>query len=58
VLGYVGAGCVEAACRSVPVPRSAVGADGLVTDEHIRAGLAGVLRALVDHVVSRPDSDH
>ena len=54
VLGYVGAGCVETACRSVSVPRAAVGPDGLVADEHIRSGLAEVLHALVAHLAATP----
>src|SRR6201995_4311670 len=32
VLGYVGAEVIPAACRDIPVGRSAVGADGLVAD--------------------------
>ena len=45
VLGYVGAVPVEAACVRLPVPRETVGADGLVCDAGVRAGLAGVLAA-------------
>jgi chromate reductase len=56
VLGYVGAARVEAACRSVLVPRAAVGPDGLVTDDRVRAEVAEVLRALVDHVVASSGS--
>ncbi|MGH4017102.1 MAG: NADPH-dependent FMN reductase [Pseudonocardiaceae bacterium] len=50
VLGYVGAVVVEPACTHVPVTRDAVGADGLVADEHVRAAIAQVLRTLVQHV--------
>src|SRR5215207_6932419 len=35
VLGYVQARVVNAACRHVPVPRDAVGPDGVVTDTSI-----------------------
>jgi chromate reductase len=46
VLGYVGAVPVEAACVRLPVPRDAVGADGLIADQAIRDGLAAVLAGL------------
>jgi chromate reductase, NAD(P)H dehydrogenase (quinone) len=46
VLGYVGAAPVEPACVRLPVARDAVGADGLVADAAVRAGLAEVLSAL------------
>jgi chromate reductase len=54
VLGYVSAVAVEAACVRLPVPRDAVGADGIIADLGIRAGLASVLSALAGHV-SLPD---
>lgn len=50
VLGYVGAVVIEPACTRVPVDRDAVGADGLVADEHVRAEIADVLRNIVQHV--------
>jgi chromate reductase, NAD(P)H dehydrogenase (quinone) len=50
VLGYVGAVIVEDACADVPVPRSAVGPDGAVTDPAIRDRIAAVVAALAHHV--------
>ena len=47
VLGYVGAVIVEAACRHLPVDRSAVGADGVVTDARFVSGVAEVWAELV-----------
>jgi chromate reductase len=47
VLGYVGARVVADACRSIPVPREAVGADGLIADPGIRTAIAAALSALV-----------
>lgn len=46
VLGYTGAELVEAAVARIPVPREAVGADGLITFTEIRDPLAATLRAL------------
>lgn len=46
VLTYTGADIVEAACVRMPVGRGAVGADGLVADAEIRAGVGAVLAAL------------
>lgn len=46
VLGYVQARVVDDACRSVPVARDAVGADGVIADERTRADLAAALHAL------------
>jgi chromate reductase len=46
VLSYAHASVVEAACLNVPVPREAVGSDGLITDPSIRTSLLGALRAL------------
>jgi NAD(P)H-dependent FMN reductase len=54
VLGYVGAVVVTPACRHVPVPRSAVGSDGMVADAEIRASLAGVLQELVHQLAAPP----
>ena len=47
VLGYVQARVVEDACRHVPVAREAVGADGLVTDPAVHAGIADAITALL-----------
>src|SRR3954468_5882418 len=49
VLGYVHADIVEEACRRVPVERSAVGADGLVSDGPAREEIAAALAALAKH---------
>ncbi len=46
VLGYVHAEIVEDACARIPVPRGAIGADGLIADDAIRAQLAAVLAAV------------
>jgi chromate reductase, NAD(P)H dehydrogenase (quinone) len=46
VLGYVQTAVVADACRHVPVPPGAVGADGLIADESTRAAIADVLQAL------------
>lgn len=48
VLGYVGARVVEEACLNIPVPRSAVGQDGLIHEEAIRLKLLSGLRALME----------
>ncbi|HZR51477.1 MAG TPA: NAD(P)H-dependent oxidoreductase [Streptosporangiaceae bacterium] len=58
VLGYVGTVAVQQACVRLPVPRDAVGADGIIGDPQIRAGLVSVASALAAHVslhVSLPD---
>jgi chromate reductase, NAD(P)H dehydrogenase (quinone) len=47
VLGYVGAAVIETACRDVPVPRSAVGPDGLVSDPEFAGAAAGLWAALL-----------
>ncbi|MER5864224.1 NAD(P)H-dependent oxidoreductase [Kitasatospora sp. NPDC002040] len=47
VLGYTGATVVEAACRAVPVPPDAIGPDGLITDQSVRAAIASALEALL-----------
>jgi NAD(P)H-dependent FMN reductase len=58
VLGYCGTRIVADACRAVPVGRADVDGHGLVPDPAIRAGLAEVVRALVDEVARpRPDRD-
>lgn len=53
VLGYVGATTVEGACARLPVPRDAVGPDGLVTDMDFRNRVAEIVRTLADHVRGR-----
>jgi NAD(P)H-dependent FMN reductase len=50
VLGYVGAVIVESACRHIPVDRSAVGADGMISDPGFAAGLAEAWAELAGHV--------
>jgi chromate reductase, NAD(P)H dehydrogenase (quinone) len=52
VLGYAGADIVEEACARVPVERSLVGADGLVTDDAARAQIAAAVARLADHAVA------
>ena len=49
VLGYVGAVTVEAACRHLPVDRSAIGADGTISDPGFADGLAEAWTELVRH---------
>lgn len=51
VLGYINAAVIDAACRSIPVARDAVGPDGLIRDAETREQVAGVLRTIRDHVV-------
>jgi hypothetical protein len=46
VLRYVGAVAVDGACVRVPVPREAVGPDGIITDPAIRTALGAALSAL------------
>jgi NAD(P)H-dependent FMN reductase len=53
VLGYVGAIVVQAACRDVPVDRSAVGNDGLVTDPSFQAAADQVWDALLRHLAGQ-----
>jgi NAD(P)H-dependent FMN reductase len=50
VLRYVGAVAVDGACVRVPVPREAVGPDGIITDPAIRTALGAVIAALAGHV--------
>src|SRR4051794_6596821 len=54
VLSYVGAEIVEPACARIPVPRDAVGPDGLIADPALREAIAGALGALAGHVRRRP----
>ncbi|MFJ8814091.1 NADPH-dependent FMN reductase [Amycolatopsis thermoflava] len=46
VLGYLGTRIVEEACVHIPVPREAIGADGLIGDEAIRDRVRAALTAL------------
>jgi len=46
VLGFTGAGIVEAACLKIPVQRADIGADGLVAAPDIRKAIGAALRAL------------
>jgi NAD(P)H-dependent FMN reductase len=48
VLRYVGAVAVEQACVRVPVPRDAVGPDGIIADPAIRAAFGAALTALAE----------
>ena len=58
VLRYAHADLVEAACVRVPLERSAVGPDGVVTDPEARAGIARALDELARHVrESAPSAD-
>lgn len=50
VLGYTGAEIVEAACTRIPIPRQAVGADGIIRDLELRHELETVITALVTHL--------
>ncbi|MBT2507861.1 NAD(P)H-dependent oxidoreductase [Streptomyces sp. ISL-98] len=52
VLGYTGARIVEDACARIPVPRQAVGADGLVHDPELRGEILTKLTALTEHATS------
>lgn len=53
VLGYAHAAVVEEACVSIPVPRQAVGNDGLVDDPAVRSETLRVLTSLVAHAEPR-----
>src|SRR3954467_11231599 len=53
VLGYVGADVVKAACRSIPVTRQDVGADGLITKATARRDVQMTVAVLADHVRRR-----
>ncbi|MCU1451830.1 MAG: putative NADPH-dependent reductase [Acidimicrobiales bacterium] len=52
VLGYVGAAVIEPATVHIPVPRNAIGPDGLVSDPDLRARLATVTHLIVEHIRS------
>jgi len=51
VLGYVDAAVIEPACVGLPVPRDAIGPDGTVTDDGVRAGLVDVLHTITKYCV-------
>ncbi len=53
VLTYVNTDIVAGACAAIPVPRTAIGGDGVIVDEAIRGGIARVLRALAARVAER-----
>jgi chromate reductase len=50
VLGYLGARVMEPAGRRIFVPRYAVGADGVIHDERVRAEIADALRTFVNQL--------
>jgi chromate reductase, NAD(P)H dehydrogenase (quinone) len=50
VLGYVGSTLVEAACARIPVPRDAIGSDGLIADQAIRGQILEALAALAAYL--------
>jgi NAD(P)H-dependent FMN reductase len=50
VLGYTGSEIVEAACVRIPVPRGAIGGDGLIAEPAVREPLAAALRSLAEAV--------
>lgn len=53
VLGYMASDVVEPACFEVPVPRGAVGADGLIHEPGIREVILQAVMALVARVRER-----
>lgn len=53
VMGYVGATIVESACARIPVPRQAVGEDGVIRDAAVRNQISATLWALVDFLKTR-----
>jgi hypothetical protein len=56
VLRYVDADVVQEACRRAPMSRSAVAADGTVTDRVVREELAAALLALHRRVSAARDA--
>jgi len=50
VLTYTGAKVIEAACVRIPVPRDAVGSDGLIDDVGLRDEIAAAVTALLNAV--------
>ena len=53
VLTYGNTDIVAGACGAIPVPRSAIGNDGVIRDEAIRSGIAKALIALAARVAER-----
>ncbi len=53
VLRYVAASVIEPACLRVPIPRDAIGPDGLVTPPALRDALAELWRQLLRHAPVR-----
>jgi NAD(P)H-dependent FMN reductase len=49
VLGYTGVDLVQDACRRIVVPRSAIGDDGVITDDAIVREISDALGALATH---------
>lgn len=54
--GYTGAEIVDAACVPIPVPRGAIGPDGLIAEPTIREATTGALAELAEHVARRRDN--
>jgi chromate reductase, NAD(P)H dehydrogenase (quinone) len=52
VLGYLGTDIVEAACCDIPVDRTAVGQDGLITDPAFTAAVGDVWRILIARIAA------
>jgi NAD(P)H-dependent FMN reductase len=48
VLQYTGAKVITAACVRIPVPRTAIGGDGLVGDRELRAQIAAAMSTLLE----------
>jgi NAD(P)H-dependent FMN reductase len=51
VLRYLNADVVDDACRTIPIDRSQLGADGLVAAPEVRAALVAAVQALVGQVL-------
>jgi NAD(P)H-dependent FMN reductase/GNAT superfamily N-acetyltransferase len=56
VLGYVDAAVIEPACVRLPVPRDAIGLDGTVVDDAVRAGLTDVLHTITNYCAEHRDA--
>lgn len=52
VLGYVGARIVEEACVRLTVRREAIGPEGKVVDDAVRAGLAEMVRTFTEQLAA------
>jgi NAD(P)H-dependent FMN reductase len=53
VLTYANMDLVADACAEIPVPRSAIGADGLVAEAVLRVAIRKVLEALIARAAER-----